>query len=175
MASQNLILTFIGLFFIINCSVSVITITGMTENMYSYQDLKYAIQKIDELQKIVLVQEKRISVLERRPEESELQAVMEFKKIVKTQNDRIAQLEAKIQELENAVKVEKYAPADTHEYEPYSDAKGNPIHSKRNTNRKGTMLVLINVSKYVKYSKKVIVTYLYTKLKFIRSHILHDS
>lgn len=148
MSSQKLILTFIGLFFIINCSVSVIT--GMTENMYSYQDLKYAIQKIDELQKIVLVQEKRISVLEGRPEQSELQAVMEFKKIVKTQNDRIAQLEAKIQELENAVKVEKYALADTHEYEHYSDAKGNPIHSKRNTNRKGTMLVLINVSKYVK-------------------------
>lgn len=141
MSSQKLILTFIGLFFIINCSVSVIT--GMTENMYSYQDLKYAIQKIDELQKIVLVQEKRISVLEGRPEQSELQAVMEFKKIVKTQNDRIAQLEAKIQELENAVKVEKYALIDTHEYKPFSDAKGNSFKSDSNIYRKGRLILFL--------------------------------
>lgn len=97
----------------------------MTENMFGNQYLKNAIQKIDELQKIVLAQDKRISVLERRPEESEVRTVMEFQKIVKEQNTRITQLEARIQELENAVKVEKYFTIETYKFKPYSDAKGN--------------------------------------------------
>lgn len=107
----------------------------MTENMYGSPDLKNAIQKIDELQKIVLAQDKRISMLERRPEESEVRTIMEFQKIVKEQNTRITQLEARIQELENAVKVENYSTIETYKFNTYSDAKGN---SNKNMNRKGT-------------------------------------
>lgn len=109
----------------------------MTENMY---DLKNAIQKIDELQKIVLAQDKRISMLERRPKESEVRTVMEFRKIVNEQNDRIAQLEERIQELENAIKVEKYAPIEAYKYKPNSDAEGNAIQSNKKMYRKGTIL-----------------------------------
>lgn len=111
----------------------------MTENIYGSPDLKNAIQKIDELQKIVLAQDKRISMLERRPEESEVRTVMEFRKIVKEQNDQIAHLEDRIQELENAIKVEKYAPIETYEYKPYSDAERNAIQSNKNIYRKGTI------------------------------------
>lgn len=111
----------------------------MTENMHSSPDLKNAIQKIDELQKIMLAQEKRISILERRPEESEVRTGMEFRKILKEQNDRIAQLEERIQELESAIKVEKYAPIETYEYKPYSDAESNSIQSNKNIYRKGTI------------------------------------
>lgn len=137
MMSQKLILTFIGLFFIINCSRNVFA--KMTENIYGSPDLKNAIQKIDELQKIVLSQDKRISMLERRPEESEVRTVMEFRKIVKEQKERIAHLEDRIQELENAINVEKYAPIEIYEYKPYSDAERNAIQSNKNIYRKGTI------------------------------------
>lgn len=105
--------------------------------IYGSPDLKNAIQKIDELQKIVLAQDKRISMLERRPEESDERTEIDFRKIVKEQNDRIAHLEDRIQELEKAIKVEKYAPIETYEYKPYSDAERNAIQSIKNIYRKG--------------------------------------
>lgn len=43
----------------------------MAENMYGNPDLKNAIQKIDDLQKIVLAQDKRISMLERDDQKSQ--------------------------------------------------------------------------------------------------------
>lgn len=78
MASQNLILTSSGLFISINCSRNVFAeVTDATDGNL---DLKYAIQKIEELQKIVLAQDKRISMLERRPEESEVRTEIDFRK-----------------------------------------------------------------------------------------------
>lgn len=53
-----------------------------------------AFQKIEELQK---TQDERISLLEKRPLESE---VTELKNTVKNQGDEIAQLKARIQEFE---------------------------------------------------------------------------
>lgn len=143
MASQNLILTFIGLFISINCSRNVFAeVTDATDGNL---DLKYAIQKIEELQKIVLAQDKRISMLERRPEESEVRTEIDFRKIVKEQNDRIAQLEARIQELESAKEVEEYAPIETKEYEIYSDSKGYPIRSYRNIDREGNTFLFLSI------------------------------
>lgn len=117
----------------------------MTENMHSRPALKNAIQKIDELQKIMLAQEKRISILERRPEESEVRTGMEFRKILKEQNDRIAQLEARILELESAKQVEEYAPIETKEYEIYSDSKAYPIRSNRNIDREGNTFLFLSI------------------------------
>lgn len=143
MASQNLILTFIGLFISINCSRNVFgEVTDATDGNL---DLKYAIQKIEELQKIVLAQDKRISMLERRPEESDERTEIDFRKIVKEQNDRIAQLEARILELESAKQVEEYAPIETKKYEIYSDSKGYPIRSNRNIDREGNTFLFLSI------------------------------
>lgn len=61
-------------------------------------DWELALQKIDELQKTVHAQDERISMLEKRPSESEIQTLTELQSSVKKQGTRIAQLEARIKE-----------------------------------------------------------------------------
>lgn len=92
----------------------------MTENVYGNQDLKFAIQKINELQKIMRAQDDRISTLEKYHSESKEHAVTDLQKLVKKQNNRIAQLEKRIKErlwerLKNI-----YAPVETKGYTLFS-------------------------------------------------------
>lgn len=78
----------------------------MSETLDSNQDLKLAITKIEELQKIVRIQEDRITSLEKRPKESTEQ-VTELKHTLNKQSDRITQLETRVIELEAMLRVEK--------------------------------------------------------------------
>lgn len=70
----------------------------ISETLDSNQDLKLAIIKIEELQKIVRIQEDRIISLEKRPKESKEQ-VTELQHTLKKQSDRITQLETRAIEL----------------------------------------------------------------------------
>uniref|UniRef100_A0A8W8JD15 C1q domain-containing protein n=1 Tax=Magallana gigas TaxID=29159 RepID=A0A8W8JD15_MAGGI len=109
--------------------------------MYRNQDLKLAIQKIDELQKIVRAQDDRISTLEKRhKEESKVQVVTDLQNLVKKQNNRIAQLETRIKELETVKKAEEYVPVGTKGYTSISKMENISANSTENYTRKGRLL-----------------------------------
>lgn len=79
MASHKCISTCMRMFFIVNFNIYV-----SAETIGGNADWTLALQKIDELQKIVSTQDERISILEKRPtEESEVQSLTELQNIVK--------------------------------------------------------------------------------------------
>lgn len=137
MAILKLTSTLVGMYLVmnyfpLNCSVEI------TENMYRNQDLKLAIQKIDELQKIVRAQDDRISTLEKRhKEESKVQVVTDLQNLVKKQNNRIAQLETRVKELETVKKAEEYVPVGTKGYTSISKMENISANSTENYTRKG--------------------------------------
>lgn len=89
MDSLITIFTFTRMFFIFNLFSHF-----SAEDINGNPEWKLAFQKIEELQK---TQDERISLLEKRPLESE---VTELKNTVKNQGDEIAQLKARIREFE---------------------------------------------------------------------------
>lgn len=102
MASILLVLTCV--YFSLNPSFG--AFSEMSETLDSNQDLKLAITKIEELQKIVRIQEDRIISLEKRPKESKEQ-VTELKHTLNKQSGRITQLETRVIELEAMLREEK--------------------------------------------------------------------
>lgn len=84
---------------------SVIAFPEMTETLHGNQDWNLAMEKIEELQKIVRFQEDRITSLETRPEELAEQ-VIELQRILKNHCGRITQLETRVIELESKLKEE---------------------------------------------------------------------
>lgn len=121
MASLMFISRCIYLFFILNFNFQV---SAANIGTCSNADWKLALQKIDELQKIVSKQEERIFILENRPTKSEVQTVTKLQKTVNQQSDQIAQLEARIKELEAVVKIEKVVPVETPGNEPLAERNG---------------------------------------------------
>ena len=85
------------MFFILNFSVNNYAAAGIIENFDNNIDWKMAVEKINQLEKLVKEQDKRIFALEKRPTESEWRSLTEE---LRKQNDRIAQLETKISKLE---------------------------------------------------------------------------
>lgn len=85
MASLMFIASCMRMFFIFNIYTHV-----SAENIISKPDWKLALQKIDELQKIVRAQDDRILMLEQRPPEFQVQTVIELQNTVKKQGDQIA-------------------------------------------------------------------------------------
>lgn len=72
----------------------------------------FALQKIEELKKIVREQDERISIIEKRPAGSEIQSETELQN-KKKQDEHIYQLEATILELETIVEAEDNSPLVT--------------------------------------------------------------
>lgn len=136
MASLKFISTLVCVYFVLNYFPHN-GFAEMTEKMYENQALKLAIQKIDELQKIVRVQDDRISTLEKGHSVSKEHAVTELQMLVKKQNNRIAQLETRIKELENVIKAEENAPIETKGYTFLSKIKDISVNSTENYTRKG--------------------------------------
>lgn len=95
MDSLKMILTFTRMFFLFNLFRHF-----SAEEINGNPEWKLAFQKIEELQKTVHTQDERISLLEKRPLESE---VAELKYTVKNQGDEIAQLKARIREFETVI------------------------------------------------------------------------
>lgn len=136
MASLKFISTLVCVYFVLNYFHHN-GFAEMTEKMYENQALKLAIQKIDELQKIVRAQDVRISTLEKGYKETKEHAVTELQMLVKKQNNRIAQLETRIKEPENVINAEENAPIETKGYTLFSNIKDISANSTENFTRKG--------------------------------------
>lgn len=108
---------------------SVIAFPEMAGTLHGNQDRNLAMEKIEELQKIVRFQEDRITSLEKRPEELAEQ-VIELQRILKNQCGRITQLETRVIELETKLKEEKESVA-IHPIERESDSV-QPIDNSNN-------------------------------------------
>lgn len=122
------------MFFIVNFHIYV-----SAETIGGNADWTLALQKIDELQKIVSTQDERISILEKRPtDESEVLSLTELQNIVKKQGDKIAQLEARIQALETVIKVEEVKPVETLGNGQLSERNGISVTSNKTYSRRGT-------------------------------------
>lgn len=105
------------------------------ENINDKTDWKLALQKIDDLQKIVRAQDERISMLETW---SQIQTVAELQNTVKKQGYQIAQLEARIQELETVVKAEEDNPVKILGDGPLSGTNETSVMSDKTYRRRGT-------------------------------------
>lgn len=122
------------IFFILNLYIYV-----SAENINGNPDWKLALRKIDDLQKMVHVQDERISMLENQSLESVTQTVADLDNTVKKQGTKIAQLEARIQELETVVKVEDVIPAESADNypSPLSETNGNYVTPNTTSNKRG--------------------------------------
>lgn len=105
------------------------------ENINDKTDWKLALQKIDDLQKIVRAQDEWISMLETW---SQIQTVAELQNTVKKQGYQIAQLEASIQELETVVKAEDDNPVKILGDGPLSGTNETSVMSDKTYRRRGT-------------------------------------
>lgn len=104
--------------------------------------MELALQKIDELQKIVREQEKRIFMLEKRPSEFEIQTLTKLQNSAKKQSTRIVQLEARIQELENVVKADENVPVEIKGNGALSETNAASVTPKKTFNRRGILNLL---------------------------------
>lgn len=122
------------IFFILNLYMYV-----SAENINGNPDWKLALRKIDDLQKMVRVQDERIYMLENQSLESVTQTVADLDNTVKKQGTKIAQLEARIQELETVVKVEDVIPAESADNypSPLSETNGNYVTPNTTSNKRG--------------------------------------
>lgn len=122
-----------SVFFIFNFYIHV-----SAENINDNTDWKLALQKIDELQKIVRAQDERISMLEKRPTWSQIQTVAELQNTVKKQGYQIARLEARIQELDTVVKAEDGNPVKILGDGPLSGTNETSVMLDNTYRRRGT-------------------------------------
>lgn len=138
MASVMFILagTSMFMFFILNFHILVSAEKKDTDDSGHWE---LALQKIDELQKIVREQEKRISMLEKRPSEFEIKTLTKLQNTAKKQSTRIVQLEARIQELENVVKADENIPVEIQGNEPLSETNGTSVTPSKTFNRRGIL------------------------------------
>lgn len=127
-----------SVFFIFNFYIHV-----SAENINDKTDWKLALQKIDDLQKIVRAQDERISMLEKRPTWSQIQTVTELQNTVKKQGYQIAQLEARIRELETVVKAEDDNPVKILGDGPLSGTNETSVMSDKTYRRRGTFKIFI--------------------------------
>lgn len=85
------------MFLFLNCFTQ--SFADTSEILNDNPEWKLALKKIEELQKIVKIQDDRISMLEMQSRESSNLALKELQITIKHQSDRIAKLEVRIQDL----------------------------------------------------------------------------
>ena len=135
MAKLFLVLAF-G-FLVFNSSAVKHVFAESEENLDDSPDWKLAVRKIKDLEKIVKIQNERISMLEERPNLSEWKSTAELQETVHKQNDRIVKLETRISELEVMVTDQKAEAIHIEPSEEVPDFGLNIITPKRNFIRKG--------------------------------------
>lgn len=104
-------------------------------------------RKNDDLQKMVHVQDERISMLENQSLESVTTTVAELHNTVRKQGTKIAQLEARVQELETVVKFEDVIPAESAENNrrPLSETNRTCVSPNKTSNRRGISKIKIHL------------------------------
>lgn len=131
MASLTLIILCLFLFLI--CFTQ--SFADTSESLNYNSEWKLALQKIEELQEIVKIQDERISMLEMLSRESSNLALTDLKLTIKHQSDRIEKLEARIQDYETISTAEENGPIQSNK--PISESGKNSINAKRNLVKKG--------------------------------------
>lgn len=96
------------------------------ENVNSNPDWNLAMKKIEDLQRIVNIQNNRISTLEKRPIDADVQLLIQLQSTIKTQNEQILQLEERVRELEETMRDE--------DNQPNTPFAGGPLHESNQTN-----------------------------------------
>ena len=124
-------------FFILNFSAEKHVFAQSNENWDDGPNWKIAVKKIEELEKLVKIQEERISILEKGSTLSELRSIAELQETVQIQNYRIAKLETRISELEAMVTDQEPETIDIETHEKVSEFRLNMFTPKRNFIRKG--------------------------------------
>lgn len=103
------------------------------ENVNSNPDWNLAMKKIEDLQRIVNIQNNRILTLEKRPIDADVQLLIQLQSTIKTQNEQLFQLEERVRELEETMRDE--------DNQPNTPFAGGPLHesnqTKTNLIRKG--------------------------------------
>lgn len=96
------------------------------ENVNNNPDCTLAMKKIEDLQRIVNIQNNRISTLEKRPIDADVQLLIQLQSTIKTQNEQIFQLEERVRELEETMRDE--------DNQPNTPFAGGPLHESNQTN-----------------------------------------
>lgn len=96
------------------------------ENVNNNPDWTLAMKKIEDLQRIVNIQNNRISTLEKRPIDADVQLLIQLQSTIKTQNEQIFQLEERVRELEETMRDE--------DNQPNTPFAGGPLHESNQTN-----------------------------------------
>lgn len=109
------------------------------ENVNSNPDWNLAMKKIEDLQRIVNIQNNRILTLEKRPIDADVQLLIQLQSTIKTQNEQIFQLEERVRELEETMRDE--------DNQPNTPFAGGPLHesnqTKTNLIRKGIFKICL--------------------------------
>ena len=134
-AKLSLVLAFGFLVFITSGDKHVLA--ESEENCGESPDWKLAVWKIKELEKIVKIQNERISMLEERPNLSEWKSTAELQETVHKQNDRIVKLETRISDLEAMMTDQKTEPIHIETPGESSDPKLTAFTPRKNFIRKG--------------------------------------
>lgn len=124
-------------FFILNFSAEKHVFAQSNENWDDGPNWKMAVKKIEELEKLVKIQDERISILEKGPSLSEFRSIAELQETVQIQNNRIVKLEMRISELEAMVTDKKPEAIDIETPEKVSEFRLSMFTPKRNFIRKG--------------------------------------
>lgn len=122
---------------ILNFSAEKHVFAQSNENWDDGPNWKIAVKKIEELEKLVKIQDERISILEKGSTLSKLRSIAELQETVQIQNNRIIKLETRISELEAMVKEQEPEAIDIETSEKVSEVKLNMFTPKRNFIRKG--------------------------------------
>lgn len=112
---------------------ALIVLAEINGNRNDTPALNQIMAKFNELQKIVSLQDKRISELEKRPVEAAAQAVVELQNTVQLQKARISELEARVFQLETLQTNEEQKPNTSLGREMLLEA------NETNTNLKSTL------------------------------------
>lgn len=109
------------------------------ENVNNNPDWTLAMKKIEDLQRIVNMQNNRISTLEKRPIDADVQLLIQVQSTITTQNEQILQLEERVRELEATIRDE--------DNQPNTPFAGGPLHESNQTNtnliRKGIFKICL--------------------------------
>lgn len=96
------------------------------ENVNSNPDWNLAMKKIEDLQRIVNIQNNRILTLEKPSLDADVQLLIQLQSTIKTQNEQIFQLEERVRELEETMRDE--------DNQPNTPFAGGPLHKSNQTN-----------------------------------------
>lgn len=100
-------------------------------------------KKIEDLQRIVNMQNNRISTLEKRPIDADVQLLMQVQSTITTQNEQIFQLEERVRELEATIRDEDNQPNTPFTGGPLLESNQTDINPKTNLFRKGIFYICL--------------------------------